>query len=75
MTSDERGQAKAKLLENFANKTPRERLEAIASDTKYPPEYYPCEWTDITREEIENLPTELMEKEFDIKFSDLLLAD
>lgn len=62
LTSNERGQAKAKLLENFATKTPRERLEAIASDTKYPPEYYPSEWIDITREQIENLPTELIKK-------------
>lgn len=56
---------KFELLEKFAHKTARERLEAIASDIKYPPELYPTEWIEITRDEIENLPTELIRKLYD----------
>ena len=65
LTTEERGQARLELLEKFASKTPKERLEAIANDNIYPPEYYPSEWTDIPRQEIEGLPTEIIKKLYD----------
>ena len=65
LTTEERGQAKLELIEKFAYKTPKERLEVIANNNIYPPEYYPSEWTDISRQEIESLPTELIKKLYD----------
>lgn len=53
------------LKEKYFNATTIEKLELIASDSKFPPEYYPVEWITIPKEKIENLPTELLKKLYD----------
>lgn len=53
------------LKEKYLNATTTEKLELIASDSKFPPEYYPVEWITLPKEEIENLPTELIKKLYD----------
>ena len=42
-----------------------EKLQLIADDEKYPPEYYPIEWLSISSEEISKLPLDLIKKLYD----------
>jgi hypothetical protein len=65
LTSEIRGKIRNELKEKYFNATTIEKLELIASDSKFPPEYYPVEWINIPKEEIENLPTELIKKLYD----------
>jgi hypothetical protein len=60
-----RGKVRNELKEKYFNATTIEKLELIASDSKFPPEYYPVEWITIPIEEIENLPTEIIKKLYD----------
>jgi hypothetical protein len=60
-----RGKVHTELKEKYFKATTIEKLELIASDNKFPPEYYPVEWITIPKEEIENLPTELIKKLYD----------
>jgi hypothetical protein len=60
-----RGKVRNELKEKYLNATTTEKLELIATDSKFPPEYYPVEWITIPKEEIENLPTELVKKLYD----------
>lgn len=61
----ERGSIREKYLEEYRSATIQERLETIASDEKYPPEYYPPEWINLTNEQIRKLPTDILKKLLD----------
>jgi hypothetical protein len=65
LSSEIRGKVRNELKEKYFNATTIEKLELIASDSKFPPEYYPIEWITIPKEEFENLPTELIKKLYD----------
>jgi hypothetical protein len=65
LSSEKRGEIQNELLEKYKNTTTTERLEMIASDTKFPPEYYPKEWISIPKVEIENLHLELIKRLYD----------
>jgi hypothetical protein len=60
-----RGKVRNKLKEKYSKNTTIEKLELIASDSIFPPEYYPVEWITIPKEEIANLPKELIKKIYD----------
>lgn len=60
LSKDERGQIRSELLQKYASASVKDRLEVIAGDVKYPPEYYPVEWISISDNEIEKLPVELI---------------
>ncbi len=65
LSNEKRGEIRNELLEQYKNTTTVGKLEMVASDTKYPPEYYPIEWISISKDEIENLPLELIKKLYD----------
>lgn len=65
LSYEKRGEIQNELLEKYKNTSTTERLEMIASDTKFPPEYYPKEWISISKGEIENLHLELIKKLYD----------
>jgi hypothetical protein len=65
LSPEKRGEIRNELLEKYKNSTTIEKLEILASDTKFPPEYYPSEWILIPKDEIENLPLELIKKLYD----------
>lgn len=65
LSSEKRGEIHKELLEKYKNATVIEKLELIATDTKFPPEYYPKEWVLISKDVIEKLPLELIEKLYD----------
>jgi hypothetical protein len=65
LSSENRGEILNELLEKYKNATTTEKFEMIARDTKFPPEYYPKEWISIPKDEIENLPLELIKKLYD----------
>ena len=50
------------LRKKYTGASYKEKLELIANDEKYPPEYYPWEWTVVSDEEIAKLPEKLIEK-------------
>ncbi len=58
----ERGLILISLDEKYRSWSFQQRLELIAADEKYPPEYYPVEWIKVGKDEIEFLPVELIEK-------------
>jgi hypothetical protein len=60
LSREMRGAIRDDLSEKYKNSTTLEKLEIIASDNKYPPEYYPLEWISIDKVEIENLPIILL---------------
>lgn len=60
-----RGEIRNELKEKHKNSTIIERLELIASDNRFPPEYYPVEWITISKDEIDKLPLELVKKLYD----------
>ncbi|WP_300435995.1 hypothetical protein [Christiangramia sp.] len=65
LSFEERGSVRAKYLEEYRSATNQQRLEIIASDEKYPPEYYPPEWSCISEEQIRELPIDLVKKLYD----------
>jgi len=65
LSSEMRGKIRDELKDKYFKATIIEKLDLIASDSKYPPEYYPIEWVTITKEEIKELPTELIKKLYD----------
>jgi hypothetical protein len=65
LTKEERENIKIELHANYKAKTPLERLELIANNEKYPPEYYPTEWANVPAGEIQQLPLKLVQKLFD----------
>jgi hypothetical protein len=65
LSSEKRGVIQNELLKKYKNLTTIEKLEMIASDTKFPPEYYPKEWISIPKDEIENLPLQLIKNLYD----------
>ncbi len=61
----ERGLIRTKFLDEYRFATVQERLERMASDEKYPPEYYPMEWIKLGDDQIEELPVDLVKKLYD----------
>lgn len=61
----QRGEILKELLEKHSSSTIIQRLKIIAEDKKYPPEYYPLEWINLTQEEIQNLPKDLIKILYD----------
>lgn len=62
LSKETRSQIRAKLLEQYSTASTQEKLETIAKDEQYPPEYYPTEWACISPSEIEKLPIALIKK-------------
>ncbi len=65
LSKEQRGDILNELLEKYSSFSTIERLELIAKDTKYPPEYYPVEWVSLSTEEIHGLPMELIKNLYD----------
>ena len=65
LTFEERGQIRKDLMDKYKSASISERFELIANDEKYPPEYYPMEWIDVSKDEILKLPIKLVEALFD----------
>lgn len=65
LSKEERGNILKELLAKHSTYTKTQRLEIIATDLKYPPEYYPVEWINLTPDEIKELPNELRKKLYD----------
>jgi len=65
LSNGHRRQIRSELIKSYSLATAQEKLEIIAADLKFPPEYYPPEWIDIAKEEIEKLPVELIKKLYD----------
>jgi len=65
LSTEKRGEIRDKLLEKNINATTIEKLELIASDTMFPPEYYPKEWIEIPTDEIKKLPIKLIKEIYD----------
>lgn len=65
LSPENRGKVRHELNEKYFNATTIEKLELIITDSLYPPEYYPVEWITIPKEEIANLPTELIKNLYD----------
>jgi hypothetical protein len=65
LSTEKRGEIRKELLDKYINAEVVEKLELIASDTKFPPEYYPIEWISVSVEEIEKLPLELIKILYD----------
>jgi hypothetical protein len=65
LSSENRSEILSKLLEEYNEANSIKKLKLIASDTIYPPEYYPKEWILLPKEEIEKLPIELIKKLYD----------
>ena len=65
LSNEKRGEIRKDLLEKYKNATTVEKLELIAADKIFPPEYYPTEWITISTEQITGLPTELIKKLYD----------
>lgn len=65
LSNEQRGAIRTELLEKYKNATTTEKLEIIASDKIFPPEYYPTDWIKLPVEEIEKLPIDLIKKLYD----------
>ena len=65
LSKEQRGQILSELSEKYSSATTKEKLELIAVDKKFPPEYYPVEWIDIKPEDIEKLPANLIKRLYD----------
>jgi len=65
LSSEVRGRNRDFLLKKYLSTTTIEKLQIIANDDIYPPEYYPIEWISISVQEINELPLELVKKLYD----------
>lgn len=65
LTKQQRGELRTEFLAKYSNATTKEKLEVMANDNVFPPEYYPAEWISIPSEEIQELPIELVKKLYD----------
>lgn len=65
LNKEQRGTIRANLLEQYKNATIVEKLETIANDKIFPPEYYPTEWVRLSFEEVEKLPISLIKRLYD----------
>lgn len=65
LSTKQRGHIRAELLAKHQNSTIIEKFTLIADEEIYPPEYYPTEWIQISKEEIEKLPIELIKGLYD----------
>jgi len=65
LSKEDRGQIHRALLQKHASASIKERLEVVAADDKYPPEYYPVEWISIPDSELEKLPIALIKNLYD----------
>ncbi|GHV58101.1 hypothetical protein FACS189460_5520 [Deltaproteobacteria bacterium] len=59
LSYEERNKIIKDLSNQFQKATVNEKLELMANDQVFPPEYYPKDWIKITEEEIFNLPLPL----------------
>ncbi len=65
ISPETRKKIREELKIKYSSATIIEKLQIIANDTKYPPEYYPIEWILISDEEISKLPIDLKKKLYD----------
>ena len=65
LSKEQRGEIRTEFLEKYKNATTTEKLETIARDKIFPPEYYPTDWIKLPLEEIEKLPIDLIKKLYD----------
>jgi hypothetical protein len=65
LNKESRGLIRKELLEKYSSLSVTKKLEIIANDETYPPEYYPLEWITISSEVIKILPIELIKKLYD----------
>jgi hypothetical protein len=65
LSKEERGKIRTELLKKYENISTLEKLKLIADNQLYPPEYFPIEWINITIEEVENLPLDLIKQLYD----------
>jgi hypothetical protein len=62
LSKEQRGASRIGLLEKYRNSTTTEKLETIANENVFPPEYFPAEWIKLPKEEIAKLPIDLIKK-------------
>ena len=65
LSTEKRYKIRNEFLEKYKDIGVIKKMELIAADKVYPPEYYPTEWILIQPDEIEKLPLELIKKLYD----------
>jgi hypothetical protein len=65
LSFEERSVIKDQLLKKYENLSTIQKLEIIAKDTVYPPEYYPIDWIRLSDEDIALLPNYLIKDLYD----------
>ena len=65
LNKEQRGDIRTELFAKYCNATINEKLEIIANDNIFPPEYYPVEWIKISDDEVQKLSLELIKKLYD----------
>jgi hypothetical protein len=65
LSYETRGKNRKDLKKKYSSKSKIEKLQIIANDDIYPPEYYPNEWIKMSPKEIKKLPIELIKKLYD----------
>ncbi len=62
LTHGKRGRIRSELLKKYSCLSIVEKLQIIATDETYPPEYYPVEWVSISEDDMSKLPNDLIQK-------------
>lgn len=65
LSKEKRGQIRSELLQKYKNSSVADKLEIIASDPIFPPEYYPIEWITVSEDEVKHLPVTLIKRLYD----------
>ena len=65
LTKEQRREIRAEMLDRYETSTILERLELMAAEDRYPPEYYPAEWIKLNPEEFRSIPISLVVRLYD----------
>ena len=60
LTNDERGKKLEELKSKYSGLSTLQKLQIMAKDEVYPPEYYPHEWIEIEPDELKTFPINLI---------------
>ena len=65
LSFEERGKIHQELSEKYSGITAKKKLELMAAEKIYPPEYFPAEWIKVPFEELEKMPFSLITTLYD----------
>ncbi len=65
LSFEERGKIHQELSEKYSGITAKEKLELMAAEEIYPPEYFPAEWIKVPFEELEKMQLSLVTTLYD----------